>query len=1333
MLDLEAIKAACARVSTGESRGTAYLVAPGWAVTCKHVVEGVTEASLVFSTATVKVTVRERGESADFVFLELKKKLTGVSPLPLAQNRPSFNDSGLICGFPAIAVENDTYLNSHVIIKAEIRDPRAQDDQKSSAITVYSEDAGAGSGAELGGFSGSPVLVDGVVIGHLHRVLDSKGRAVLGQVYACPVEHVLNAMDEPLRRQILEGPRQAVSRAAEPPIVNRHLLDEMPPSHHFVGRQDEQHRLERWSADANCRGILITGGAGMGKSLLASRYVDMMRAHWRFIIWFSFRDAPLPDRVLTDLLKALLGFFSYSRETSELTGPSDDAERILALLRARPTLLVFDNLETIVDARTGGWLAEHVITGRLIENIAVGGHGSRLVITSQQVPLSLEAACGDQLQVRPLALTKGLDVEDAKRLMQNKHRGIRATPDVWAHIALHYRGNPYALTLVAGAVHKQFDGDLDQLVPHLNNLPFDPDQVDHFLERQFQRLSAQPTCHSLLYWLAVAREPVPEATLRQKLEAHAAEFAPSLTELVSLHLVERTGSAFSLSPQMMGFVTRRLIEKLVKELENGKLDLLGDHSLLWTDANEHVRETQRRLFLRELLRFAGEESSRVDRLDALLSHLQSQEPNRSDYAASNLLNLIIEAARNRDEANVHMNGYDLSALTLRDVQFAGVTVRRAKLSGATLKHCILPEIIGSVVAVACGSECVAAGDNFGKIHVWDTRIRQRLHTLTRDVGWVWALAISPSGKHLVSGHDDGKVCLWTLASGDIRQLEAGERGHRGHVRSLAFLSGGDHLATTGRDGRILIWDLRSHRLLQELGCEPNGALFSLAAVSKGDRQLLISGGEDGAVRLWDVAEQRQAIMGWHEKRVLTVSASHDGRLAASGGQDSVIHLWDLERATHVRRLATPGDWVWSTTFSRDGDWLASGGEDKTVWLWSVNSHRYRVFPGHTHAVRAVAFTANHELVSGSYDQTVRLWDARAESSASASLKSWCGQVEQLRTVAFSPDSEKLACGGSDGVIRVYSLDKGAGRPAALIGHRSYVWSVGFSPDGGELASVSDDGSLLTWDVPSANDSTSRPTYTRSFGSRVRCLAYDPNSQWLACGGNDHHVRLFRRHQKEWVQCSTLEGHTNWVWSVAFDASGQRLASASEDGTVILWDLGAGGRKLQKVTVPRSQVYSVCFSPDGQTLATGGSDSLVRLWGINASGKLECYRVLGEHTNWIWSVGFSRDGRFIATAGADCSVRLWKWAAAETALLDVVRPEEGHCNWVRTLAFSPDSKWLATAGDDAVVKLWRLESDRLIFERDFTMSKAWEDTWIDGIRGLTSAEESTLVALGARRK
>jgi hypothetical protein len=156
------------------------------------------------------------------------------------------------------------------------------------------------------------------------------------------------------------------------------------------------------------------------------------------------------------------------------------------------------------------------------------------------------------------------------------------------------------------------------------------------------------------------------------------------------------------------------------------------------------------------------------------------------------------------------------------------------------------------------------------------------------------------------------------------------------------------------------------------------------------------------------------------------------------------------------------------------------------------------------------------------------------------------------------------------------------------------------------------------------------------------------------------------------------GHTGPVSAVAFSPGG-RLASASWDGTVRLWDPDSGA-ELAALTGHDGTVDAVAFSPDGRRLASASWDKTVRLWDPDTGAELTA---LTGHDRIVSAVAFSPDGRRLASASWDKTVRLWDPdTGAELAALT------GHDGTVDAVAFSPDGRRLASASrDDRTVRLW----------------------------------------------
>jgi WD40 repeat protein len=243
---------------------------------------------------------------------------------------------------------------------------------------------------------------------------------------------------------------------------------------------------------------------------------------------------------------------------------------------------------------------------------------------------------------------------------------------------------------------------------------------------------------------------------------------------------------------------------------------------------------------------------------------------------------------------------------------------------------------------------------------------------------IQAMAITPDGKTLASGADDGSLWLWDLSTGrEIRQVQ----GLTGSIESLAFAPSGKTFAAVDERGIWLV-DTNSGKEIHHFPGAAKGCNRSLSFAPDGTT---LASAHDQGLSLWNVQANRVWLELAHPWSRCVVFA-RDGTRLATGDMNGVIRVWDAKTGRFVREYARPlkrdvePPRIESLAFTPDGKTLASSGDDHFVTLWDLGTgQERRRLKGRLASVNSLALAPDGKtLASGSADGTALIWDLMGE-------------------------------------------------------------------------------------------------------------------------------------------------------------------------------------------------------------------------------------------------------------------------------------------------------------------------------------------------------------------
>ena len=602
-----------------------------------------------------------------------------------------------------------------------------------------------------------------------------------------------------------------------------------------------------------------------------------------------------------------------------------------------------------------------------------------------------------------------------------------------------------------------------------------------------------------------------------------------------------------------------------------------------------------------------------------------------------------------------------------------------------------------------------------------TATREPADDLVAASGSVDRLAFSPDGTLLAAAREYAVELRDGTTGRPLRVLA----GHTGDVRGVAFSPDGKRLASVSWDHTVRIWDVPAGKVLRTHAVHyPHAVRFapdgSRLAVASWSGMFLFEEAGDPVVLSPDAMFD-------------SVVFSPDGTLIAALERYGRCQVFDAATGAVRLRLPGPGESRWrrlrdrawgrrlvEVDFTGEGSTLAAVARDGAIRVWDAATGELRTSapppPKPRRPVDVAIVLPDPARVVATAARVVSRLEIRDAATGAV--------VDELRmsglptSFAVAPGGQRMAAGTSEGRLHLWAEPRGE---AVALADEAYnpLWDVVYSPDGRLLATITNNGDALLWEVAAGRV---RDRFPGELHRQV-AVAFTPDGIGIALAG-PHLAPQIRDLDGDHVRL-TLDRPADGTSALALSPDGRRLVTVDKDHRVRLWDVTDGNLRHTVEARPDRAVFApdgetialvshysvtmwhppsgrlttmfpaaegasrvskaVAFAPDGRLAAAPADLDKILVWD-RGTGRI-MRTVTG--TGSVYAVAFSPYGGLLAAAPFDGAPRIYDAATG-------ARRHEltGHLSRVTALAFAPDGTTLVTASLDGAARAWNTATGAL---------------------------------------
>jgi energy-coupling factor transporter ATP-binding protein EcfA2 len=302
---------------------------------------------------------------------------------------------------------------------------------------------------------------------------------------------------------------------------------------------------------------------------------------------------------------------------------------------------------------------------------------------------------------------------------------------------------------------------------------------------------------------------------------------------------------------------------------------------------------------------------------------------------------------------------------------------------------------------------------------------------------------------------------------------------------------------------------------------------------------------------------------------------------------------------------------------------------------------YNMFNGHRDAVKSVVFSGNgNQFYSTGSDGKIYQWNMD-DTQQPPVLIDGAKSRHSNRSVRISPDKKWLLSTSDSATMKLFDLNNLNTKPIILTGHRGFVRDAEFMPDNSGIVSVGSDGTIFFYDFK-------RSRLLKQLQYPITTIEIEPDGNYIYGGTTKGQIiRISMQDMSETVVTSSDD--ISKIVSLDISADGKWLAYGGVSGTAIIYDL-LYNKILQSLHGHTARVNAIAFSNKGERLATASWDGTIQVWNMTELDDLPYY-LQDNGSSHVWDLSFSPDDKYMVVGTKDGKIK--KWAVDNITMADQI--------------------------------------------------------------------------------